>query len=358
MLSVTCDGQPCSSNEACQSFTPVYSRLRRSTARRGAARRKHAACQNAAVPGRPSKRARSKISMTTTRAEGPLAYIAVHRIAVIDKRLPFEHAYCLAKLVFDHAGGPAKPEASGPVSLKSCKALAAEDLVRLSGEMTEVAAALVRLTVSAALLEVLDGIPEPAVVVEALDGNRRRKDQLVRRGDSGRARPRNLGPRFEGSVARALVGVILSGSARTGVRGWGTSPSCRCGGCALSGGLDHPYMAFRIVRIDDVIGVVRARAILQAIRACLGRARIRCRRSAAFPPTPTSRPRRGQRGSGHLAARVDPRRRRSAVVGAPVGCGSWRATVTSPARFFKRRPTRCRVAAWRAHRLAVCSLAP
>ncbi|MEH0975171.1 hypothetical protein V6U77_28985 [Micromonospora sp. CPCC 205546] len=113
--------------------------------------------------------------MTTTRAGGPPAYVAAHQIAVIDKRLPFDQAYCLAKLVFDHSGGPAVPERSGPVSLKLCKALAAEDLVLLTGEMTEVMPVTVRLTVSASILDMLGPPPASTVIVEAGGGGRRRK---------------------------------------------------------------------------------------------------------------------------------------------------------------------------------------
>ena len=113
--------------------------------------------------------------MTTTRAGGPPAYVAAHQIAVVDRRLPFEQAYCLAKLVFDHGGGPAVPERSGPVSIKLCKALAAEDLVLLSGEMSESIPLTVRLTTPASLLDVVDRPPDQAIVLETYGSSRRKK---------------------------------------------------------------------------------------------------------------------------------------------------------------------------------------
>lgn len=112
--------------------------------------------------------------MTATRAGGPPAYVAAHRIAVVDKRLPFDQAYCLAKLVFEHAGGPVAPDRQGPVSLKLCKALAAEDLVMLTADMAEATPATARLTVTAAMLDMLDHVPGPTVVVET-SGSRRKK---------------------------------------------------------------------------------------------------------------------------------------------------------------------------------------
>ncbi|GII23654.1 hypothetical protein [Planosporangium mesophilum] len=105
--------------------------------------------------------------MTATRPGGPPAYVAAHRIAVVDGRLPFEQAYCLTKLVFDHAGGPVVPERRGQMSLKLCKALAVENLVMLTGEMSETMPAIVRLTVTASFLEELGYLPEQIVVVES-----------------------------------------------------------------------------------------------------------------------------------------------------------------------------------------------
>jgi hypothetical protein len=113
--------------------------------------------------------------MTATRAGGPPAYVAAHRISVIDGRLPFEQAYCLTKLVFDHAGGPVVPQRAGPVSLKLCKALAAGDLVLLTGEMSETMPAAIRLPVTAAIIEELGYVPDQTMVVEHYDASRRRK---------------------------------------------------------------------------------------------------------------------------------------------------------------------------------------
>jgi hypothetical protein len=113
--------------------------------------------------------------MTATRAGGPSAYVAAHRISTVDGRMSFEQAYCLAKLVFDHAGGPVVPERIGSISLKLCKALAAENLVMLTGEMNETMPAIVRLTVTASFLEELGHLPEQTVVVEGYNSGRRQK---------------------------------------------------------------------------------------------------------------------------------------------------------------------------------------
>ncbi|WP_146228141.1 hypothetical protein [Micromonospora sp. S4605] len=113
--------------------------------------------------------------MTTTRAGGEPAYVAAHRIAVVDRRLSFEQAYCLAKLVLDHGGGPAAPDRNGPISVKHCKALAAEDLVELTGELSEVIPVTVRLTVPASLLDNVHPLRGQKPIVETAGGGRRKK---------------------------------------------------------------------------------------------------------------------------------------------------------------------------------------
>jgi hypothetical protein len=117
--------------------------------------------------------------MTTTRADGPPAYVAAHRIAVIDGRLPFDEAYCLAKIVFYHAGGPTVPERTGPISLKLCKELAAQDLVFLTAEMREPTRAIVRLTVSALLIEELGWAPDGGTELTTVPTRRRKADWFV-----------------------------------------------------------------------------------------------------------------------------------------------------------------------------------
>jgi hypothetical protein len=123
---------------------------------------------------RHTKQKAAEKQVTTTRAGGPPPYVAAHRISVVDRRLPFDQAYCLAKLVFDHAGGPVVPERSGPTSLKLCKALAAEDLVVLTGEMSEVIPVTVRLTVPASLLDMVHPPTGDAPLVETRPGASRR----------------------------------------------------------------------------------------------------------------------------------------------------------------------------------------
>lgn len=113
--------------------------------------------------------------MMPTRAGGSRAYVAAHRISVVEQRLPFEQAYCLALLVFDHSGRPFVPERKGHISLKLCRELAAQDLVMLTGEMRDIARAIVRLTVSAALLDELPGLPDQTVTVQSYDEPGRRK---------------------------------------------------------------------------------------------------------------------------------------------------------------------------------------
>src|SRR3954469_9732054 len=114
--------------------------------------------------------------MTTTRAGGPPAYVAAHRIATVDRRLPFDQAYCLSKLVFDHAGGPFVPERNGPISFKLCKALSAENLLILSGEMNETLSAVVRLSTTALFLQELGHAPEQAAVVQEYGPGRKKVD--------------------------------------------------------------------------------------------------------------------------------------------------------------------------------------
>ena len=98
-----------------------------------------------------------------------------HKIAVVDGRLPFELAYCLSLLVFDHAGGPIEPERTGPMSLTLLKQLSAQDLVFVTAEMISPARAVVRLTATPAIVDEMVDIPASTVVVTYYDVARRKK---------------------------------------------------------------------------------------------------------------------------------------------------------------------------------------
>jgi hypothetical protein len=113
--------------------------------------------------------------MTSNKVKGPPAYRAAHRIAVVHERLPFEQALCLATLVLDYEGGPVVPNSHPYVSLKLCKALMAKDLVLLTGDMTDALPVKVRLTVSEALLDIFDNVPDRKVIVEYGSYRGRRK---------------------------------------------------------------------------------------------------------------------------------------------------------------------------------------
>ena len=113
--------------------------------------------------------------MTRTRAGGPPAYRAAHKIAVIDGRLSFEQAYCLSRLVLDYGSGSAVPERGGVLSLKLCQELAAENLVLVTAEMISATMATVRLTVTPAMLDEIIDIPAPTIVVNTYEAARRRK---------------------------------------------------------------------------------------------------------------------------------------------------------------------------------------
>jgi hypothetical protein len=85
--------------------------------------------------------------------------VAAHRIAVVDRRLPFEQAYCLARLVIDHAGGPFVAERAGVMSFAVFKLLAAEDLVSVTTELNDNLRPRVELTISKLFVEKLGMTP-------------------------------------------------------------------------------------------------------------------------------------------------------------------------------------------------------
>ncbi len=115
------------------------------------------------------------LSSVTTRPVGPPAYVAAHRIAVVDGRLPFEHAYCLSRLVVEHGGGPFPPEPAGTMSWKVFKALASEELVFVTSELSDGLRPDVELTISALFIEEFGSTPPAGVRINGFITSRRRK---------------------------------------------------------------------------------------------------------------------------------------------------------------------------------------
>lgn len=103
----------------------------------------------------------------TTRAAGPPAYVAAHRIAVLDKRLPFDQAHCLARLVYEHGGGPFPAERSGQMGLKLFKALAAEGLVNLDVTVNDPVPVIVRLRVPPTMVDTFEEFSGRTITVWA-----------------------------------------------------------------------------------------------------------------------------------------------------------------------------------------------
>jgi hypothetical protein len=110
---------------------------------------------------------------------GPPAYVAAHRIAVIDGRLPFERAYCLSRLVIEHGGGPIAPERAGTMSWKVLKALAAEDLVFVTSELSDRLRPVVELTISALFIEEFGSAPPAGLRINGFTTSSRRIDRYV-----------------------------------------------------------------------------------------------------------------------------------------------------------------------------------
>ena len=113
--------------------------------------------------------------MSPTHASGSPAYVAAHRISVVDGRLPFDQAFCLATLVVEHAGGPVAPGRTGPIALDLCKQLSSADLVLLTTEMLSRTRATVRLTVSPSVLDEFVDMPAPTIVVSEYEIDRPRR---------------------------------------------------------------------------------------------------------------------------------------------------------------------------------------
>lgn len=114
-------------------------------------------------------------SVTTRPAAGPPAYVAAHRIAVVDGCLPFEQAYCLSRLVIEHGGGPFAPERAGTMSWKALNALAGENLVFVTSELSDRLRPEVELTISALLIEEFGSSPPAGVRINGFITSRRRK---------------------------------------------------------------------------------------------------------------------------------------------------------------------------------------
>lgn len=112
--------------------------------------------------------------MTTRPIVGPPAYVAGHRIAVVEGRLPFEQAYCLSRLVLEHGGGPFVPEREGTMSLKLFKALAGEDLVLVTSQLSERLRPQVELTISSLFVEELGMTPPAGVRITGFTPSRRK----------------------------------------------------------------------------------------------------------------------------------------------------------------------------------------
>ncbi len=117
--------------------------------------------------------------MATRRVVGPPAYVAAHRIAVIDKRLPFEQAYCLSRLVIEHGGGPLVPERAGTMSWRRFKPLAAENLVLVTSEFSDALIPAVEVTISALFVEELGYAPPSKVRINGFIPTHRRADRYV-----------------------------------------------------------------------------------------------------------------------------------------------------------------------------------
>jgi len=111
--------------------------------------------------------------------EGPPAYVAAHRIAVTDERLPFEQAYCLARLVIEHGGGPLVPERTGTMSWRVFKPLAADDLVLVTSEFSDALSPAVEVTISALFVEELGYAPPAKVRINGFIPSHRRTDRYV-----------------------------------------------------------------------------------------------------------------------------------------------------------------------------------
>ena len=118
---------------------------------------------------------RGTLAGVTRPVAGPPAYVAAYRIAVVDGRLPFEQAYCLARLVIEHGGGPFVPERAGTMSWRVLKALADEDLVFVTSELSDRLRPAVELTVSALFIEELGGAPPGGVRFDGFRTSRRRR---------------------------------------------------------------------------------------------------------------------------------------------------------------------------------------
>jgi hypothetical protein len=110
---------------------------------------------------------------------GSPAFVAAHRIAVVDQRLPFEQAYCLSRLVINHGGGPLVPERDGTMSLKLFKTLAAEDSVIITSEFSERLRPEIELTLSTLFINELGSVPPPGVRVNGFTQSRRKIDRYV-----------------------------------------------------------------------------------------------------------------------------------------------------------------------------------
>jgi hypothetical protein len=114
-------------------------------------------------------------SVTTRPAAGPPAYVAAHRIAVVDGCLQFEQAYCLSRLVIEHGGGPFVPERAAAMSWKVLKALAGENLVFVTSEFSDRLRPEVELTISALFIEEFGSAPPAGVRINGFITSRRRK---------------------------------------------------------------------------------------------------------------------------------------------------------------------------------------
>jgi hypothetical protein len=117
--------------------------------------------------------------VTSTPVTGPLAYVAAHRIAVVDERLPFELAYCLSRLVIEHGCGPLAPERRGTMSLKVFKALAGEDLVIITSEFDERLRPEVELTLSELFIDEVGPTPPAGLRITGFTPGRRNIDRFV-----------------------------------------------------------------------------------------------------------------------------------------------------------------------------------
>lgn len=111
--------------------------------------------------------------MTIRRVAGPAAYVAAHRIAVVDGCLPFEQAYCLSRLVIEHGGGPFAPEHAGTMSWKVFKALAGANFVFVTSELSDRLRPAVELTISALFVEEFGCAPPAGVRLNGFVTSRR-----------------------------------------------------------------------------------------------------------------------------------------------------------------------------------------